>query len=735
MSRRKSNKKPTRQHSKKPQAAKKGGSPHAGPSDPFYTPQEAALLQTLSQWEQEDISSRALMRAAKVTNKNTFYRLLRQLERKGAIAVNEKHRVRYLPPDKGLPAQIVSLSPGFAFAKPETGEDIFIHGSALKGAFLGDQVLLTDIKTESRGKRGRIQRITARSKAQLTGTVRIADGTAHIQPDNALRYPFAVHTKDLKGAADGDKVAFRPKQDNRGDWNRAVVQHVFGAGESARVCADAIISRLGIPSLFSDAVLQEARHCAQEARSDADITNRLDLRKETVFTIDGADAKDLDDAISVRKIKGGYRLGVHIADVSHYVKSGTALDREAIARGTSVYFADRVIPMLPEALSNDACSLNPGTDKLTFSALITFDMQGEMKKYDFQKTVISSKVRGVYSEINQLFDGSASPALRKKYKPVATALGHARQLAKILQTRSANRGEMELTSDELRFVLDEDGRCVALLPRQTGEAESLIEQMMIAANRAAAKFARQHQLPFLYRVHEKPQPDRIADLCDLLDKLGISCKEIRTGTPSAGDFGQILKRVKNTPREALVSQRVLRTMEKARYAPEELGHFGLALMDYSHFTSPIRRYPDLAIHRILTDFLAGISPKKISQRYDAFTKEIAKSASDCEVRAVTGERDAEDCYIAEYMKQHLGETHTGVISGATTKGIFVRIPNGAEGFVSLADFTDCDYQYDGSIAFRDRRSGSTLMVGDSIDIIVAASDIASGRVDFMPRVE
>ena len=304
------------------------------------------------------------------------------------------------------------------------------------------------------------------------------------------------------------------------------------------------------------------------------------------------DAKDLDDAISVHKTIDGYTLGVHIADVSHYVKAGSALDKEAFRRGTSVYFADRVIPMLPEALSNGVCSLNAGTEKLTFSCLMDFDKDGHMTDYRFEKAVIVSKVRGVYKEVNQIFAGTASPDLVEKYSPVAESLQGARELADILKANGRARGQMDLTSDETKFVLDENGVCVDVVPPHLrgvgGDDRAADDRRQL---RRGPRAALQAEIPFLYRVHEKPQPDRVVELYELLDRLGIPCREIKRGNPSTKDFAAVLDRVKDGPRGPLVNQRILRTMEKARYYHRELGHFGLALGEYSHFTSPIRLVP------------------------------------------------------------------------------------------------------------------------------------------------
>lgn len=710
-----------------------------GPTEAYELPSSASTLEekvivaALKRCGGDGVPSRSLMREAGIREKDTFYNALHSLKDKGEITVDKDHWVKLVPRGGDIEAELVSLTERFGFARPKLGgEDIFIPGSGLKGAFVGDTVILTDLQKRDKGPSGRIKRIVARSEAPITGTVHVDEEGPRVTPDGALRYDLRV-VGGLNGAKDKDKVLILPQQDSRGDWTQAEIKSVFGTGERARICADAIIVRCGIPTEFPPEVLAQAEEISKMTVTQEDIDQRLDLRDEPIFTIDSADAKDLDDAISVKRTEKGYKLGVHIADVSHYVKAKTPIDEEAYRRGTSVYFADRVIPMLPEALSNGVCSLNAGTEKLTFSALMEFDTQGNMVDYQFRKTVINSKVRGVYAEVNTILDGTATQEILDKYAPVMDSLTAARELYHIFVKAAEARGNMDLSSDETKFVLDENGVCIQLLPRTTGEAEQLIEQMMIAANIAAARAALKAEIPFLYRVHERPQPDRVDELADLLECLGIPCRELRRGKPSTKDFAAILDRVKDTPRASLVNQRVLRTMEKAHYSDREIGHFGLALGEYSHFTSPIRRYPDTSIHRILSDLVAGADQTTLKKRYGEFSTLAAAQSSKTEVRAVTGERAAEDCYMAEYMKAHLGERHTGIISGVTRKGIFVKLDNNAEGFVSLNDFENCEFEYDGEVSHRDLRSGRVLMMGEEIGIIVAAADVATGRIDFMPQ--
>lgn len=695
---------------------------------------EETILATMRSEEIHDWSARQLLKKAGVLDKLAFYDALRSLKDRRMILLDREHNAKLIPVGEDVEATLVSLSKNFGFARPDSGgDDIFIHGSALQGALVGDKIIVGDIRKDDRGPSGRVRRIVEHKPAQTTGTVSITDEGIELIPDNAIRYNLRMRERDLNGAKNGDKVMASLEQDYRGDWAYASVKKVFGSGRTARVCADAIVEQYGIPHVFPQEVLDEAERVGNEPISDEEYAKRLDLRGEPIFTIDSKDAKDLDDAISVKRTDSGYTLGVHIADVSHYVKEGSAIDEEAINRGTSVYFADRVIPMLPEVLSNGACSLNAGTDKLAFSALIELDKEGHITKYDFKKTIINSKVRGVYSEVNEILDGTASEEILNKYAPVMESLMSAKELADILKANSAARGTMELDSGESKFILDENGICIDIMPRVSGEAEQLIEQMMVTANIAAAKFSLDHKLPFLYRVHGTPDPKRVEELVTLLQLVGVPCKEIVKPNPETQDFAAILDRVRGLPCETLVSQRLLRTMEKARYSTEETGHFGLALSDYSHYTSPIRRYPDTSIHRVLSAFVEGMPAEEVRRRYAQFCETSATESSRNEIRALIAERDAEDCYMAEYMSQHIGEHFEGTVSGVTMRGVFVRLENSVEGFVSLDAFEGEDFVYDGLITQRSPKR--ELTIGTPLPIIVASAYVATGKVDFVPDKE
>ncbi|MFR1179376.1 MAG: ribonuclease R family protein, partial [Bacilli bacterium] len=448
-------------------------------------------------------------------------------------------------------------------------------------------------------------------------------------------------------------------------------------------------------------------------------------------TIDGEDAKDLDDAISIKKTKTGWQLGVHIADVSHYIKPGSHLDNEAMERGTSVYFADRVIPMLPKELSNGICSLNANEDRLAFSALLNIDKKGNLKTFEFKKSVINSKVRGIYSEVNSILMAKASEKVKKKYSLIENSLLEAYELSKILHENAQKRGNMELESTEARFKLDDNGVCVDVKKRTRGAAEEMIEQFMIMANQAAALYAKGAQIPFVFRVHEMPSPEKINILAQTMSLFGLKAYRIRQGL-KVKDISDILEQIKGTDISSIVSNQVLRSMSKARYFEEPLGHFGLALEDYCHFTSPIRRYPDTAIHRILSDLVRGVSVDKIEKNYKNFVKSVSEKSSECEIRAMKAERDAEKCYMAEYMQAHIGETFEGKISGVIQTGLFVELESGIEGFVEIEYFPGYGFEFDGIMSFINKKSGISLSIGDKITVKVLSADVSAGKIDFIP---
>lgn len=692
---------------------------------------KTAVLRVIDQ-SSDAMTPEQVSAKAKVTDLKKFTDTVQQLEHDGKLVVTKKGKLMS-PKSSGLTAaRIVSQSRNFAFARPlDGGEDIYIPAEAMKKAMLGDLVMLHKLRMSHKGMDGRVERVLVKGTRVVTGTVSRTRAVCELVPDSAFRFHIPIERGAMMGARNGDKVQAMLSIRPRTTQLTARVMKIYGRAASAKICADAIIDANGIPAQFPPEVKKAAQRIGGRAVTEKELEGRLDLRDAPVFTIDGADAKDLDDAISVEKTETGWCLGVHIADVSHYVKAGTPLDQEAMQRGTSVYFADRVIPMLPEELSNGVCSLNAGEDKLTFSAIMQLDPKGRLISYEFRKSVINSKVRGVYAEVNQILDKTADAALKKKYKPVAKSITQAKRLADVLEKQGVKRGVMDLESGESRFVLDEKGVCVEVLPRVQGRAERMIEQFMLTANQAAANLARGKEIPFVYRVHEAPDPQRVETLSKLAGALGLKNSKLKSGVRTA-DFAALLREAEQTPAYKVISHQVLRTMAKARYDFRPLGHFGLCLEDYCHFTSPIRRYPDTAIHRILSDLAAGGTAAKLQKKYTEFAADAAAQSSACEVRAMKAERDAEKCYMAEYMTQHIGEQYEGVISGVTARGIFVELQNSVEGFVSLSDFPECRFQFDGLTTHTDELSGRKLSIGGALRIQVAAADVATGQIDFTP---
>lgn len=695
----------------------------------------------------EGLDTSKLLEEIGSKNSKAFYDALTQLTQSGKVSVSRTHRVRMQEdtatvnaqaskaqeePEGSKRATIISLSRGFAFARPEDGgKDMFIHGSVLKSAFLGDTVLVTNIQETERGMSAEVYEVLEQRERILTGTIVRTGPYLEMRPDEAIRYNIPLSRRTEITPNEGDKVQAKMEYIPHTDRLIANIIKVYGIANNARICSDALIDQHQIRTHFPQEVIAEARKIAQSKITEEDLKDRLDLRDACICTIDSESAKDLDDAISVVRTDSGFRLGVHIADVSHYVREGTALDAEAQLRGTSVYFADRVIPMLPEEISNGVCSLNAGQEKLTFSALIDLDKKGSILSYEFHKSVLISKVRGVYSEVNKIFEGSADDALLKKYAPVQDSLDAALELSDILKERSKANGTMELESNEPHFVLDENGVCIDIEPRHSGRSEQMIEQLMITANQAAAKLAKEMKLPFVYRVHELPSPDRVDTLADLVGALGLNAKSLKhTGDITAADFAEIMKQAVDTPAQKVVSHQLLRTMAKARYDTTPVGHFGLALADYCHFTSPIRRYPDTAIHRILGAYLR--KDKDIAGHYTEYVHHAAVNSSKSEIRAMLAERGAEDCYMAEYMTQHIAETYTAVISGVSMRGVFVQLPNTVEGFVPAESFENANFSFDGMISQVDANTGRKLTIGQELVVKCVAADVASGRIDFVP---
>ena len=635
--------------------------------------------------------------------------------------------------DKALLCKVVKLGKNFAFVMLEDGtSDIFIPGRFTKGAMPGDDVLVEKFEHPrvEGSDEGAILAILT-EKNDLVGTVRRVEGRLRFVPDDcpAITMPLA---RDCEGGAkDGDKVAVEIlNRGNRQEDHRVGVAMRFGSSDEAKRCAKALLYAKDIRTRFPDKVRDEAKKFEGAEVSEKDCEGRMDLRALPIFTIDSAETKDIDDAISLtRTSDGGFELGVHIADVSNYVKPGTELDNEAFSRATSVYYADRVVPMLPKALSNGICSLNENELRLAFSCLMRLDKEGNLTDYRFVKSIIRSRVKGVYSEINALLAGTADAEIKAKYADVIDQLPAMKELYGHRARLRKERGCMDIESGEVKLILDENGRCIDVKKRTSGESESMIEEFMLLANQCAAHFARVKQIPFVYRVHEEPNAEKLERLHALLQACGIN-DHFAKDVPTPKELSAILEGVRGTPYEQIINTGMLRCMSKALYEEKPKGHYGLVLKDYAHFTSPIRRYPDLAIHRIMTDMLKGTEKETMILRYTDFAERASKQSSEREVIAMQIERKAEDCYKAEYARRHLGECYEGTISGVTQRGLFIELDNGVEGFVPASSLTPSGTSLTEGVRLTDPASGKTWSLGDKMMITIVRADVNLGKIDF-----
>jgi ribonuclease R len=635
--------------------------------------------------------------------------------------------------DKALLCKVVKLGKNFAFVMLEDGtSDIFIPGRFTKGAMPGDDVLVEKFEHPrvEGSDEGAILAILT-EKNDLVGTVRRVEGRLRFVPDDcpAITMPLA---RDCEGGAkDGDKVAVEIlNRGNRQEDHRVGVAMRFGSSDEAKRCAKALLYAKDIRTRFPDKVRDEAKKFEGAEVSEKDCEGRMDLRALPIFTIDSAETKDIDDAISLtRTSDGGFELGVHIADVSNYVKPGTELDNEAFSRATSVYYADQVVPMLPKALSNGICSLNENELRLAFSCLMRLDKDGGLTDYRFVKSIIRSRVKGVYSEINALLAGTADAEIKAKYADVIDQLPAMKELYGHRARLRKERGCMDIESGEVKLILDENGRCIDVKKRTSGESESMIEEFMLLANQCAAHFARVKQIPFVYRVHEEPNAEKLERLHALLQACGIN-DHFAKDVPAPKELSAILEGVRGTPYEQIINTGMLRCMSKALYEEKPKGHYGLVLKDYAHFTSPIRRYPDLAIHRIMTDMLKGTEKETMILRYTDFAERASKQSSEREVIAMQIERKAEDCYKAEYARRHLGECYEGTISGVTQRGLFIELDNGVEGFVPASSLTPSGTSLTEGVRLTDPASGKTWSLGDKMMITIVRADVNLGKIDF-----
>ncbi len=631
---------------------------------------------------------------------------------------------------KYFPAVVSRLSKTFGFVERlDDKSEVFIPGKFLMGAIPGDKVLVKLIVSRTGSPEGEVVSILQENKSQITGVVVKENNDFFILPDTLTKNLIRLINDKKTNLNIGDKIlAEIVSRGARHSDHKAKILISFGSSEKASSCAMSVLTLNNINPIFPQEVIDEAKKIALTDIHEYDFKNRVDLRNEIIFTIDSVESKDLDDAISIKKTSDGYLLSVHIADVSHYVKGNSHLDNEALKRGTSVYYANKVVPMLPKELSNGICSLNPQENRLTFSVDIKVSANGEILSYKFYKSVICSEVKGIYSEINKIIKNEADEELLKKYEKTIPSIFLMNELADILIANRKKRGSPQLETSESKLIINEEDFCIDVVPRTRGKSEQIIEEFMLYANECAAKFSKEKDVPFVYRVHENPSIEKVTNMKAILTKLNITIPDAKSIKPA--HYAEILENNKDNEKFPVINQIILRSMAKAKYSASPIGHFGLALEDYSHFTSPIRRYPDLAIHRILTDMISGYDKEWLTKRYETFATHASERSTHAELNAMKVERSCEDCYKAEYMSKHIGEAFDGIISSVTEFGFYVELPNTVEGLVHINSLPKGNYSFDGALSITDDLTGKKYSLGESISVTCTKANINSGQVDF-----
>lgn len=672
-------------------------------------------------------------------DRNEFKTVLDELCFEGKIFVTKKNKYMATKASNSLVSgRINCVSKGFfAFLIPDDKdeEEVFIHGDKLGTALHSDRVLVTLYEKSTGDRReGYVTAILQRGNDAVIGVIaKERNGYFILHSDNPKIYKNILISRDrMHGAQIGDRVSAQITKYSENGNLYGEVTMILGDSESLEGCIEGIILQHKIKQEFDDDTLREAAK-VEEKILEEDLKDRTDYRDLLTFTIDGDNAKDFDDAVSLQMSNNGnYILGVHIADVTHYVKKGSALDKEAFERGTSVYLADRVIPMLPEKLSNGICSLNPNADRLTLSVTMEIDSSGQVVSHKIEKAIINSKYRMTYNNVSAILEGDE--ALRDEYKEIVPTIEKMSKLAKILNDKRDKRGAIQFDFPETGVICNEWGRPVDIVRLERGISNKIIEEFMLITNETVAEYAYWSELPFVYRTHEAPSEEKITSFNNFIRPFGKQIKgrfdEENPVHPK--ELQKILEEFLNTPEERMVSMTMLRSLMKAEYKTENLGHFGLAATYYCHFTSPIRRYPDLAIHRILKSFITGKMTNEIRGNFASFAQDASQHSSETEVEAEYAERDVDDLMKAAYMKSHLGESFEGIITHITGFGMFVELSNSVEGLVRLENMTDDYYNYsEEDFALIGERTNRIYRIGDEVCVTVMRSDIVSRQIDFV----
>ena len=664
-----------------------------------------------------------------------FTKLLEEMVTEGLVIRTRKKRYG-VPERMGLiVGKLQGHAKGFGFIISETMgvEDVFIPASFINGAMNQDRVVarINQEITNTRRAEGEIIRILERANTEVVGVYEDSKNFGFVVPDDKkINVDIFIPKADKNSAKTGDKVVCEIIEwpERRRNPEGKIIE-ILGHEDDPETDILGVMRKFKLNPNFSKKVKKEIEEIPQTVMEE-EIVERKDLRNVTMITIDGADAKDLDDAISLEKLSNGnYKLGVHIADVAHYVREGTELNKEALKRGTSVYLVDRVIPMLPKELSNGICSLNPRVDRLAMSVFMEIDKQGQVIDHQIFESVININERMVYEDVSDILEND-DPELSQKYKHLLEIFKNMGELCKILRNRRELRGSIDFDLDEAKIILNKEGKTVDVIKYERRIANRIIEEFMLICNETIAENFYWLNAPFVYRVHEEPNIEKLEEFNKFIYNLGYQLKGM-TNEIHPKMLQDLLKEVEGEKEETLISTLMLRSLKKARYAPENLGHFGLSAKYYCHFTSPIRRYPDLAIHRIIKGYLQGNMDEKNHKKFQSIVGYISEESSRRENLADEAERETEDLKKAEYMAEHIGEIYGGIISGVTSFGIFVELENTIEGMVHLSSIVDDYYIYNADKhSLVGERKKRIFRIGDNIKIQVARVDIKQREIDF-----
>lgn len=668
-------------------------------------------------------------------DREKFENLINELIAEGRVFETKKGKLASPKDLQMATGTFIGHARGFGFVTPDAGgEDIFIPASETMGAMQKDRVLYKVLHKAEKGKKadGVIVRILERGQQRIVGTFEAGSkGYGFVVADDKkIAKDIFISRENTKGAVTGHKVVVEITdygEDRRNPEGKVI--EILGHINDPGVDILSVIRRYELAVEFPEEVYAEIEHLGTEV-AEADKKGREDLRDLLTITIDGADAKDLDDAVSLKRLgNGNFELGVHIADVSHYVRENTALDKEAYARGTSVYLVDRVIPMLPHKLSNGICSLNPHVDRLALSCLMEVNGRGEVVSHRILESVINSDYRMTYTAVREILE-DGTPALLEQYAEILPMLEDMEELRQILGEKRRKRGSVNFDLPESKIILDENGKPIDIKPYEKSIATNMIEEFMLVCNETIAENSFWQEMPFMYRSHQEPDEDKLEKMEQFLRGFGYYLRK-KDGEIHPRELQKVLQKAEETDEERIITRMVLRSMMQARYTAENGGHFGLAAKYYCHFTSPIRRYPDLEIHRMIKKMLHGELDEKASVYYRRKMPDWAKHCSKQERVAEDAERDTDALKKVEFMEDKVGQIYEGIISGVTNWGIYVELPNTIEGMVALSQMDDDYYEFDEKkMLVFGKRTKKSYRLGDKVVVSVAKVDRMMGTIDF-----